>query len=78
MRGDILGLERRRKWDDEENLGIVLSVGADGATVTQVAQRHEVTRQNALVAGHDAGAGNWAIIASLIEACKMNVIDPHA
>ena len=45
MRGDILGLERRRRWSDEEKLGIVLSVGVAGATVTQVAQRHEVTRQ---------------------------------
>jgi transposase len=45
MRGDILGLERRRRWGDEEKLEIVLSVGEGGATVTQVAQRHEVTRQ---------------------------------
>ena len=45
MRGDILGLERRRRWCDEEKLEIVLSVGEGGATVTQVAQRHEVTRQ---------------------------------
>ena len=45
MRGDILGLERRRRWGDEQKLAIVLSVGVDGATVTQVAQRHEVTRQ---------------------------------
>lgn len=45
MRGDVLGLERRRRWDDEAKLGIVLSVGVDGATVTQVAQRHDVTRQ---------------------------------
>lgn len=45
MRGDILGLERRRRWSDEEKLEIVLSVGVDGATVTQVAQRHDVTRQ---------------------------------
>lgn len=45
MRGDILGLERRRRWSDEAKLEIVLSVGADGATVTQVAQRHDVTRQ---------------------------------
>ena len=43
-RGDVFGLERRR-WDDEEKLGILLSVGVDGATVTQVAQRHDVTRQ---------------------------------
>ena len=45
MLGDILGPERRRRWRDEEKLGIVLSIGVGGATVTHVAQRHEVTRQ---------------------------------
>lgn len=53
MRGDVLGLERRRRWDDEEKLGIVLSVGADGATVTQVAQRHDVTRQQIYAWRHE-------------------------
>ena len=45
MRGEILGVERRRRWSTEEKLSIVLAVGVDGATVTQVAQRHDVTRQ---------------------------------
>jgi transposase len=45
MRGEILGLERRRYWSDEDKLEIVTSVGIGGATVTQVAQRHEITRQ---------------------------------
>ena len=27
MRGDILGLERRRRWSDKDKLEIVLSVG---------------------------------------------------
>lgn len=45
MRGEILGFERRRRWSDEEKLGVVMSVGVDEATVTQVAQRHEITRQ---------------------------------
>ena len=53
MRGDILGLERRRRWDDEQKLSIVLSVGVDGATVTQVAQRHEVTRQQVYAWRHE-------------------------
>jgi transposase len=53
MRGDILGLERRRRWGEEEKLGIVLSVGVDGATVTQVAQRHEVTRQQIYAWRHE-------------------------
>lgn len=45
MRVEILGEERRRRWGDEKKLDIVLSVGVDGATVTEVAQRHDVTRQ---------------------------------
>ncbi|MCB1438927.1 MAG: transposase domain-containing protein, partial [Nitratireductor sp.] len=35
-------------------------------------------RKNALFAGHDAGAQNWAMIASLVETCKLNGIDPFA
>jgi hypothetical protein len=37
-----------------------------------------LNRKNALFAGHDAGAENWGIIASLIETCKLNRIEPHA
>lgn len=53
MRGEILGMERRRFWRDEDKLEIVMSVGIDGATVTQVAQRHEVTRQQIYAWRHD-------------------------
>jgi len=35
-------------------------------------------RKNALFAGHDLGAENWAAIASLIETCKLNAINPQA
>lgn len=45
MRGEILGVERRRRWSDQEKLAIVQSVGVYGATVTQVAQRHDLRRQ---------------------------------
>ncbi|MBU1336933.1 MAG: transposase domain-containing protein, partial [Alphaproteobacteria bacterium] len=37
-----------------------------------------LNRKNALFAGHDAGAENWAVIASLIETCKLNGVDPYA
>ena len=36
-----------------------------------------LNRKNALFAGHDAGAENWACLASLIETCKLNGIDPQ-
>ena len=45
MQGDVLGRERRRRWRDEEKLAVILEGGVDGASVTSVAQRHEVTRQ---------------------------------
>ncbi|CDX42689.1 hypothetical protein MPLSOD_410062 [Mesorhizobium sp. SOD10] len=45
MRVEILGAERRRRWGDRKKLDIVMSVGIDGATVTEVAERHDVTRQ---------------------------------
>lgn len=53
MRGDILGVERQRRWGDDEKLGIVLSVGVNGATVTQVAQRYDVTRQQIYAWRHE-------------------------
>ncbi|MFA1676783.1 transposase [Rhizobium mongolense] len=44
MRVEILGEEQRRRWGNEKK-DIVMSVGVDGATVTEVAHRHDVTRQ---------------------------------
>ena len=45
MRVEILGQERRRRWRDDEKLAIVMSVGDGGATITEVAHRHDITRQ---------------------------------
>lgn len=44
MLGEVLGVERRRRWSDDEKLEILLEVGVYGASVTQFAQRHEITR----------------------------------
>jgi hypothetical protein len=37
-----------------------------------------LSRKNALFAGSDHGAENWGVIASLVECCKLNGVDPHA
>lgn len=42
--GEVLGVERRRRWSEDEKLEILSEVGLGGASVTQVAQRHEITR----------------------------------
>ena len=37
-----------------------------------------LNRKNALFAGSDGGGEHWAVIASLIETCKLIGVDPHA
>jgi len=36
-----------------------------------------LNRKNALFAGSDEGGDNWAVIATLIECCKLNAVNPH-
>lgn len=46
MRVEVLdGVERRRRWSDEQKLTILMEIGLRGTTVSDVARRHEVTRQ---------------------------------
>jgi transposase len=37
-----------------------------------------LNRKNALFAGSDGGGEHWAVVASLIETCKLNCIYPYA
>lgn len=65
-------------WD---GLTLFLSDGRielDSNAVERTIRPIALNRRNALFAGHDAGAQNWAMIASLIESCKLNAVDPHA
>ena len=42
MRADVLGVERRRRWSDDEKARIVEETLAPGAKVTDVAHRNDV------------------------------------
>lgn len=37
-----------------------------------------LTRKNALFAGHEVGAENWALLAPLVATCKLNDVNPAA
>jgi transposase len=50
----------------------------DSNTVERAIRGLALNRKNALFAGHDLGAENWATIASLVETCKLNAVDPLA
>jgi len=50
----------------------------DSNTVERSIRPIALNRKNALFAGSDGGGENWAIIASLIETCKLCGVDPQA
>ena len=50
----------------------------DSNTVERSIRPLALNRKNALFAGSDGGGDNWAVIATLIETCKLNGVDPHA
>jgi transposase len=50
----------------------------DSNTVERSIRPIALNRKNALFAGSDGGGDNWAVIATLIENCKLSGVDPHA
>ncbi len=54
------------------------TIEIDSNTVERSIRPIALTRKNALFAGSDGGAEHWAVVASLIETCKLNAVDPQA
>ena len=53
-------------------------VEIDSNTVERTIRPLALTRKNALFAGSDGGAEHWAVIASLVETCKLSGVEPHS
>lgn len=53
-------------------------VELDTNTVERSIRPIALSRRNSLFAGSDAGADNWAVLASLLETCKLSDVDPLA
>jgi transposase len=49
----------------------------DNNTVERSMRPITLSRKNSLFAGSDEGAENWAAVASLIETCKVNSVNPQ-
>lgn len=52
-------------------------IDLDNNTVERSIRPLALNRKNALFAGSDEGGDNWAVIATLIENCKLSGIDPN-
>lgn len=65
------------RWD---GLSLFLGDGRveiDSNIVERAIRPIALNRKNALFAGSDGGGQHWAVLASLIETCKLNGIDPQ-
>jgi len=49
----------------------------DNNTVERAIRPITLNRKNALFAGSDEGGVAWGVVASLIETCKLNGVEPH-
>lgn len=54
------------------------TIEMDSNTVERAIRPIALNRKNALFAGHDEGGRTWGRIASLIETCKLNGVEPFA
>ena len=52
-------------------------VELDSNVVERAIRPVALSRKNALFAGSDEGGANWAHVASLVETCKLNSVDPQ-
>ena len=48
-----------------------------GVGVSALLARRGLSRKNALFASGDDGGARWAAVASLVETCKLNGVDPQ-
>lgn len=66
------------RWDGLTRFIVDGRIEIDSNVVERAIRPIALNRKNALFAGSDGGGEHWAIIASLIETCKLIGVEPHA
>ena len=66
------------RWDGLTRFVDDGRIEMDSNTVERSIRPLALNRKNALFAGSDEGGENWAVVATLIEVCKLNGVNPHA
>ena len=65
------------RWDGLSRFLDDGHIDLDSNVVERSIRPLALNRKNALFAGSDEGGDNWAVIATLIENCKLSGINPH-
>ncbi len=64
-------------WEELERFLDDGRIELDNNSVERAMRPIKLSRKNALFAGNDEGGANWAHIASLVETCKLNGVNPQ-
>jgi hypothetical protein len=67
-----------RHWDGLEQFLKDGRIDIDTNSVERAMRPVALSRKNSLFAGSDEGGANWAHVASLVETCKLNGVNPQA
>jgi transposase len=65
-------------WDGLQRFLEDGRIELDNNSVERAMRPVALSRKNSLFAGSDEGGENWACLASLIETCKLNGVNPQA
>ncbi|MGC2135612.1 MAG: IS66 family transposase [Xanthobacteraceae bacterium] len=66
------------RWDGLSRFLDDGCIEIDSNVVERTIRPIALNRKNVLFAGSDGGGEHWAVIASLIETCKLNGVEPYA
>lgn len=66
------------RWDGLTRFIADCRIEIDSNVVERAIRPIALNRKNALFAGSDGGGEHWAVIASMIETCKLIGVEPHA
>jgi hypothetical protein len=64
-------------WDGLERFLEDGRIELDSNSVERAMRPVALSRKNSLFAGSDEGGEHWACLASLIETCKLNTVNPQ-
>lgn len=74
MRSDVLGVERRRRWSDDDKARILEETLVPGATVSEVARRNDIAASVVFTWRRKARVSRPAAVAFV----PMTVVEPPA
>jgi transposase len=76
LRPELLGIQRGRRWTREQTLAVLNEIGVNGASISDVARRHDVPRRSLYQWRHDLrhrglGDGDKVTVTPVVSSAEL-------